>query len=116
MSEKPFEPKAPKPLEPEDPYEGVTWVVPHVTSPEACLAMARTFIEEYLRIGWTEEAILELFRDPLYRGPYGLLQAFGEETILGLIQKARRGQTPSARLCELAQVRGLTPKRRAFCG
>lgn len=104
-----------KPFESEDPFVGVNWIIPHVTSPEACLLMAQTFIEEYMRMGWTEEAILDLFRDPFYRGPHGLLLAFGEGTIRGLIQGLSAQFQSQGTSTVPSQPAGL-PKRRAFCG
>lgn len=49
--------------------------------------MLRLLVEEYARIGWGTEAILQLARDPNYQAFHGLLQFFGEEELTGKIQK-----------------------------
>jgi hypothetical protein len=41
--------------------------------------MLRMLVEEYARIGWGVDAILQLARDPNYQAFYGLHQAYGEE-------------------------------------
>lgn len=43
--------------------------------------MLRLLVEEYARIGWDTEAIMRLARDPNYRGFYGLLQLYGEDSL-----------------------------------
>jgi len=49
--------------------------------------MLRLLVEEYARIGWGAEAILELARDRNYQAFHGLLQFFGEEELTVQIQK-----------------------------
>ncbi len=43
--------------------------------------MLRILIEEYARMGWTRQAIMELAGDPNYRGFHGLQQLDGEEEL-----------------------------------
>jgi hypothetical protein len=42
------------------------------------LIMLRMLVEEYARIGWGLEAILQLARDPNYRAFFALRSAYGE--------------------------------------
>jgi len=42
--------------------------------------MLRLLVEEYARIGWDSNAILQLARDPNYQAFHGLWQLFGEDT------------------------------------
>ena len=58
---------------PDDPLEMQAFEVPGDP-----LLMLRMLVEEYARIGWGVEAILELARDPNYQAFYGLRQAYGE--------------------------------------
>ena len=53
--------------------------------------MARTFVEEYMRMGWADEEILALFHEPYYRGTYDILQKKGEPFVKNLINEAHNG-------------------------
>ncbi len=53
---------------------------------EALAEMARCFVEEYARMGWSGERILRLFRNPFYRGPHQILRMKGEEFVRSLIE------------------------------
>ena len=61
---------------PDDPLEMHGFEVPG--DPEL---MLQILVEEYARIGWGVEAILELARDPNSRAFYGLRQAYGEQEL-----------------------------------
>ncbi len=41
--------------------------------------MLRLLVEEYARIGWGLDSIMQLARDPNYQAFYGLFQRYGEE-------------------------------------
>jgi hypothetical protein len=43
--------------------------------------MLRVLVEEYARMGCDVESLLELCREPFYRGFHGLLLHFGEEEL-----------------------------------
>ncbi len=61
---------------PEDPLEMQAFEVsgdPHL--------MLTLLVEEYARIGWGADAILELARDPNYQAFHGLLKFFGDEEL-----------------------------------
>ena len=53
--------------------------------------MARTFIEEYLLMGWADDEIFALFQDPFYRGTHDILQKKGEAFVKNLIDEVRHG-------------------------
>jgi hypothetical protein len=43
--------------------------------------MMRLLVEEYARMGWGLEAIMQLARDPFYQGFHGLWRLYGEEEL-----------------------------------
>ncbi len=47
--------------------------------------MLRLLVEEYARIGWGSQAILQLARDPNYQAFHGLWQLFGEDELRRLV-------------------------------
>ncbi len=65
---------------PDDPMEMHGFEVPGDPN-----LMLRLLVEEYARIGWGAEAILQLARDPNYQAFHGLLQFFGEEELTAQI-------------------------------
>jgi hypothetical protein len=69
----------------EDPYE-LTGVVLW-TAEDTSLAMAETFVEEFLRLGYGARQVLALFRNPFYRGPYGVWRRHGDEFVKDLITR-----------------------------
>ncbi len=65
---------------PDDPMEMHGFEVPGDPN-----LMLRLLVEEYARMGWGTEAILELASDPNYQAFHGLLQFFGEEELTAQI-------------------------------
>lgn len=61
---------------PDDPLEMQAFEVPGDAN-----LMLRLLMEEYARIGWGPDAILELARDPNYQAFHGLYRRFGEEEL-----------------------------------
>jgi hypothetical protein len=59
-------------------------------------AMAETFVEEYMLMGWTDEKIFELFRDRFYMATHRVLRVKGEAWVRELIRRVRSGGAPSA--------------------
>ena len=57
-------------------------------------AMTECFIEEYLRLGYYEETVLELFRNPFYQATHAVYQAHGEGYVRELIRSVRNCTTP----------------------
>ena len=47
--------------------------------------MAVAFIDEFRRMGWDDERVLALFRNPFYRGPHSVLTARGEAYVRSLL-------------------------------
>ena len=43
--------------------------------------MLRLLVEEYARMGWNLESLMQLARDPNYQGFHGLLTRYGEEEL-----------------------------------
>jgi hypothetical protein len=67
----------------EDPFElsGMAFL----THEDTTGAMAETFIEEFMRMGYGHSQILELFRNPHYLGPNLALEKRGEAFVRDLI-------------------------------
>jgi hypothetical protein len=86
-----------KPLDPEDPMALVGVGLERGPDDEALTEMARCFVEEYARMGWSGERIMRLFRNPFYRGPHRILQVKGEEFVRSLVEtiKQTRAQVRS---------------------
>ncbi len=79
-----------KRLEPEDPMALVGVRLQPGPDDQALVEMARCFVEEYARMGWSGERIMRLFRNPFYRGPHQILRLKGEEFVRGLIETFER--------------------------
>ena len=76
-----------KVAEEDDPLElvGVPVAVDEATFDE----MARCFVEEFVRDGWTDERLLPLFRSPFYAGLHVIWRRRGEAWVRALIAEAR---------------------------
>jgi len=74
-------------FEEDDPFElvGVELSGSFPTGVDPLEEMARTFIDEYARIGWNRGQLLKLFQDPFYQGPHMIYKAKGELFIQRLI-------------------------------
>jgi len=79
-----------KPLEPEDPMALVGVGLDRGPDDRALTEMAWCFVEEYAGMGWSEERILHLFRNPFYRGPHRILNLKGEPFVRDLIDRVGR--------------------------
>ena len=79
----------------EDPFElnGMAFMTHEDTTND----MAETFIEEFMRMGYSHKQVLALFRNPHYLGPNMALEKRGEPFIRDLITEvfARWGKTVS---------------------
>lgn len=49
--------------------------------------MAECFAEEFANMGYSQEALLALFRNPFYQGPHLAYQRRGEEWVRQLLQR-----------------------------
>lgn len=78
---------ADKAAEPDDPLElvGVPVPVDEATFDE----MARCFVEEYVRDGWTDARLLALFRSPFYAGLHVIWRRRGEAWVRALVAETR---------------------------
>lgn len=57
--------------------------------------MARTFVEEFARIGWSRERIGSMFRKPRYAAAYSVYASRGPEFVAGVIDEVL-GPEPSS--------------------
>ena len=80
---------ATKQFDPHDPFDLVGTPVPQEEGHDNLGEMARCFVEEYLNMGWTDEAILGMFQKPKYRGPHLVYQQRGEPHVRQLIAQAQ---------------------------
>ena len=69
----------------EDPHELVGVAVPEGDEDE----MARTFVEEYVRMGCSNEELWRMFRSPFYAGVHVILRRCGEAYVAELIEGVR---------------------------
>lgn len=74
--------------DPDDPMGLIGVVVP--ASPGALDEMALVFAEEFLRMGYSPEEVLGIFRNPFYRGPNQVYTLRGEEGVCKIIEEASR--------------------------
>ncbi len=74
-----------KVFEPEDPMELVGVSFEQTPDEEALDEMACSIVEEYMRMGWTGENILRLFRNPAFKLTHNILQQRGESYVQGLV-------------------------------
>lgn len=75
-----------KALEPDDPFE-LTGVVLPAPDEESIREMALCFAEEFARDGWSPEELRRVFRDPFYRGPYGVWRSKGDEFVESVLKE-----------------------------
>ncbi len=65
-----------------------------IREPEAAAAlveMARVFVDEFARMGWSRARIHDLFRNPFYRGPHAVYERYGDDFVLRLIDERLPG-------------------------
>lgn len=75
----------------EDPFELVQMYMDIPADDSFYQQMTTTFVEEYMRLGWSDEDIFGLFQDPYYRGTYDILQKNGAEFVKNIIHEVRHG-------------------------
>jgi hypothetical protein len=71
--------------DPTDPNMLVGVVLP--ADAEATRDMAYAFAEEFARLGYSREQLLQLFRNPFYGGAHGAYRALGEKETLSIIDE-----------------------------
>src|SRR3990167_8223541 len=81
--------------EPDDPFE-LRGVVLPATDDSSLREMTLCFVEEFLRDGWSDAQLLELFQNPFYSGPHMVWKQKGDAFVMEIIQDARQaGRRPS---------------------
>ncbi|MFQ5410179.1 MAG: hypothetical protein ACE5FI_17350 [Anaerolineales bacterium] len=68
----------------EDPLELTGIVLPG--EPGTLDAMAETFVEEYVRMGWDERRLLTLFVNPMFMATHRIYQEKGEGYVQELVK------------------------------
>jgi hypothetical protein len=58
-------------------------------------AMARTFVEEFARIGWSRDRITTMFRKPRYVATYHVYQTRGPDFVAKIIDEVLGPGTPA---------------------
>ena len=71
--------------EPGDPMKLVGMALPG--GPETVSEMAYTFAEEFARLGYSEKALLSLFKMPFYRGAHSAYCALGDEEVRKIVRE-----------------------------
>ncbi|MBI3005515.1 MAG: hypothetical protein HYY49_08890 [Ignavibacteriales bacterium] len=71
---------------PED-FELTHHVVPGEPGRDHIEEMAETFIIEFKRMRWSDEAILAMFRNPFNAGPYYVFKERGETFVMDLLSR-----------------------------
>lgn len=76
-----------KEFESEDPMEIIGVELPH-QSKEQLHDMALCFAEEFIRDGWDQEKIFQMFKTPFYQGPHLVWKQKGDDFVKSVIQEA----------------------------
>jgi hypothetical protein len=71
-------------------FELVGMIVPGEPGRDHLEEMAETLIIEFIRMGWSDDRMLALFRNPFYQGPHSVCQQRGEEYVRTLIERLRQ--------------------------
>lgn len=72
---------------PDDPMGLIGMVVPG--EPGQLEAMAECFIEEYVRLSWSEQRLMTLFVNPMFLATHRIYQMKGEAYVRDLIRRTR---------------------------
>lgn len=76
-----------KEIEADDPMEMVGVQLPHQTE-EQLKDMALCFAEEFIRQGWSEERLFQMYKNPFYQGPYLVWRQKGDAYVRAVIREA----------------------------
>ncbi|MEW6510380.1 MAG: hypothetical protein AB1428_05415 [Bacteroidota bacterium] len=74
-----------------DAFELTHHVVPGEPGRDHIEEMAEAFVIEFKRMRWTDEAILDVFRNPFYAGPHHVYTERGEQFVADILNGVRRG-------------------------
>jgi hypothetical protein len=72
-------------IEEDDPMELVGVALPYGDPDE----LACSIVEEFIRLGLTNQEILQLFREPFYAGAHAIWKRRGEEYVKSLVDRGR---------------------------
>ena len=75
-----------KEADPQDPQELVG--VGFLADAETHLDMAYVFAEEFARLGFSEQRLVHLFRNPFYRSAHQAWRLLGEDRITAIVNEA----------------------------
>ena len=80
---------AEKEFDPDDPFTltGMIVALPKEASDRAEEEMASCFIEEYILMGYDDERILGLFRDPFFQATHAVFISRGEAYVRELLRR-----------------------------
>ncbi|MEK7669857.1 MAG: hypothetical protein AAB330_01325 [Bacteroidota bacterium] len=70
-------------------FELTHYVVPGEVGRDHAAEMAETFVIELKRLRWSNERILDAFRNPFYAGPHYALKERGEQYVRDLVESVR---------------------------
>ncbi len=76
-----------KKCEQDDPFEMIGMELPN-QSEEQLRDMALCLAEEFIREGFSEEKLLNMFKNPFYQGPYLVWKQKGDDFVRAVIQEA----------------------------
>jgi hypothetical protein len=76
----------------EDPMELVGMVMPG--EPGQLEVMAECLVEEYIRMGWDEERLMTLFKNPMFAATFRIYRHKGEEYVRALIRNILEKWSP----------------------
>lgn len=73
----------------EDPadFELTHHVIPGEPGRDHVVEMAETFVIEFKRMGWSDDKILAVFRNPFYAGPHYIYEQRGEQYVIDLLSR-----------------------------
>jgi hypothetical protein len=81
-------------LDPEDPHALVGVAVPVTDAALAQEALARGLVEEFVRLGFDADSILDIFRTRFYAGAHQIYEVKGDAYVRELIAAANRRYCP----------------------
>ncbi|MFU8771168.1 MAG: hypothetical protein ACNA8H_01975 [Anaerolineales bacterium] len=76
----------------EDPMELVGMVMPG--NEDDLEMMAECIVDEYIRLGWGEERLMNLFTNPMFLGTHRIYRYKGEDYVRDLIQRTKQRWHP----------------------
>lgn len=71
-------------------FELTHHVVPGEPGRDHLEEMAEAFIIEFMRMRWSNDRILNMFRNPFYMGPHSVYREKGEQFVFDLVKSLRK--------------------------